>query len=135
MHQKHRPADAAQRADQPLDKAVMRLVRRFAGLVLQHADAIHHDVGAAVGDQLLQVRLVETGNRRLQRAFAEQIGLRRAEAARRRDHVIAAAKKIACDELPDQTAGAEDEQLAHRRHSPRSHPPVAKWRWPLGNLP
>ncbi len=109
MHQKHRPADAAQRADQPLDKAVMRIMRRFAGLVLQHADAIHHDVGTGLGDQLLQARLIQTCNRRLKGAGTEQIGLRRIEAARRRDHVIAAAKKVACDELPDQTAGAEDE--------------------------
>ena len=69
VHQQHWPPDRAQRPDQPLDETVMRFMRRLAGLVLQHADAIDHDVGAALRDQFLQARLVEARDRRLQRAW------------------------------------------------------------------
>jgi hypothetical protein len=51
MDEADRPAAAADRPQQPLDEIAMHIAGVAAGTILQHAEAIDHDVDIVIPDQ------------------------------------------------------------------------------------
>ena len=65
VHEAHRAAAVADRRQQPFDEIAMHRAGVAAGPVLQHAEAIDHDIDLALADQPRQRGCIHRHDRKL----------------------------------------------------------------------
>ena len=122
MDQQDRPRRSVEARQQALDEAAMHVVGLGARPVLQHAQAIDHDIRSRLVDQARQFGGREFGQRRRSRAVAEARRLRQVRASRGRDDTTPAGVQPLRQRRTDQAGGAENENCCFVRHG---HPGLA----------
>jgi hypothetical protein len=85
------------------------IVRAFAGLVLQHAEAIDDDIGAALFNELHQCDGIQARDRRFYRIRVEPVALCGGKPPSDRHDRMAAARKIGRNSIADQARRAENQ--------------------------
>ena len=118
VNEPNRAAAVADRRQQTFDEIAMHGAGVAARAVLQHAEAIDHDIDLALADQPRQRGCIHRHDRKLEIGGAGL--LRRLEMPRDADRLKTPQSQIIGDEPPDQAGGAEDEDF--RDELPRSLP-------------
>ena len=112
MDEADRAAAVADRPQQPRDEIAMHVAGVAARPVLQHAEAIDHDIDAVIPISRASAACIHRHDRHFQ---IERAGLLRGrKSPRDPDHMKAPRAQIVGDEPPDQAGRAEHEDFARR---------------------
>ena len=108
VDEQHRPRLHRDGLQQPLDEALVHIAGPAARAILEHADAVHDDVDAALRQERRESVRLEFSHRAGHGAIAECFGLGRGEPARDGHDRKAFADERLGHGLADEARGAED---------------------------
>jgi hypothetical protein len=126
VNKANRAAAATDRLQQPLDEIAMHGADIAAWTVLQHAQAIDHDINAVIPDQPRQRGRIHRHHRHLQ--IERVCLLRRRESPCDPGDMKAPCAQIVGNESPNQAGRAEHEDFAQRSFSRHGPPRFMAWR-------